>query len=360
MVNMQQRGASMKHATERGDGRIAYIDALRGFNMIILVLVHVHGFCFSIEADTPSVVCYLGVMMLPLFFFISGFVAYRTRTTWSIPQAAKLLGRKVPLLIMPAFIFLLVYTITHGQNLAISLCMDSKNGYWFTYVLFICFVLYVLLRLTAKLLSLKGWKEDLFAVCCGIALFVATVPSIMSKMSISDNLLGMLSFKHWYYFVFFIFGTLVRKHFDGFQELLSRKLLLTVCLLIFFVLSIFKDAVMATHFNLYRIMTALTSVIIVFALFWKYRTLFSNQTLTGRSLCFIGRRTLDIYFLHYFLLPRQLSEVLPVFTQHPMPVLEFTVSLGVALIVTVVCLFISTVLRLSPLLAFVLFGSKEK
>lgn len=360
MVNLQQRGASMKHATERGNGRIAYIDALRGFNMIILVLVHVHGSCFLIEDDTPSVVCYLGVMMLPLFFFISGFVAYRTGTTWSIPQAAKLLGRKVPLLITSAFIFLLAYTVTHGQNLVNSLCMDSKNGYWFTYVLFIFFVLYALFRLTATLLSLKGWKEDLLAVCCGIALFVATVPSVMSKIPVSDNLLNILSFKHWYYFVFFVFGTLARKHFEVFQELLSHKLLITICLVVFFGLSIFKDSFIATHFNLYRILTAITSVVIVFAIFWKYRTLSSCQTLTGRGFCFIGRRTLDIYFLHYFLLPRQLSEVLPVFTQHPMPVLELIVSLGVALVVTAVCLLVSTVLRMSPLLAYVLFGSKEK
>lgn len=360
MVNLQQQDTIMAQTAEGGSRRIAYIDALRGFNMIILVLVHVHGFCFKIQADTPSVICYLGVMMLPLFFFISGFVAYRPETKWNIPQAAKLLGRKVPLLITSAFIFLLAYTVTHGQDLVNSLCMDSKNGYWFTYVLFICFVLYALFRLTTTLLNLKGWKEDLLAVCCGIALFVATVPSVMAKIPVNDNLLNILSFKHWYYFVFFVFGTLVRKHYDAFQELLSRKLLITTCLLVFFGMSIFKDYLMATHFNLYRILTALTSVVIVFALFWKYRTLSSSQTLTGRGLCFLGRRTLDIYFLHYFLLPRQLSEVLPVFTQHPMPVLELIASLVVALIVTAVCLLVSTVLRMSPLLAYVLFGSKEK
>ena len=79
----------------------------------------------------------------------------------------------------------------------------------------------------------------------------------------------------------------------------------------------------------------------------------------GRSLQYIGRRTLDIYLIHYFLLPYQLSELVTVFHDHPMPVLEFTVTLLISIIVIAISLLIGNILRLSPFVAHYFFGTKQ-
>ena len=78
----------------------------------------------------------------------------------------------------------------------------------------------------------------------------------------------------------------------------------------------------------------------------------------GRVLQYVGRRTLDIYLLHYFLLPWGLGVVFPVFTESPMPVVELVCSFAVAVVVVSLCLLVSNIIRLSPFLAHWLFGVK--
>ena len=79
--------------------------------------------------------------------------------------------------------------------------------------------------------------------------------------------------------------------------------------------------------------------------------------MVGGTLQYIGKRTLDVYLIHIFLLPYNL-EFISVFKEHPMPVIEATVSLIIAGIIIAFSLVISNIIRLSPLLAHWLFGAK--
>lgn len=338
--------------------RIEYIDAMRGFTMILVVLNHIAGFCLNIDGSVTSLNTYFYEFRMPLFFFVSGFVLYKSGIVWNLTHTAAFLRKKFPVQIVSTCIFFLAFTYVHSESLEENVWSDSKGGYWFTYVLFIYFVLYSLIRMLALLLKLEGWKKDVLALLFGGAFFVATIPSVMAKIPIDDRLLGLLSFKHWCYFVFFIIGTVVKKRFDLFQRLLDGRVLLVGCLTLFFGLNIFREPVISVQYNMFRFLTAVTGIIIIFSFFRSRSALFSTQTTIGKGLCYIGRRTLDIYFLHYFLLPLNLSEVVTVFSQHPMPVLEFFVSSALSLIVIAVCLIISNVLRLSPLMGHWLFGVK--
>ena len=62
--------------------RIEYIDAMRGFTMILVVYAHVVFFSFGIDSSYPSFNQFFMLMRMPLFFFISGFIFYR-ETTWT-------------------------------------------------------------------------------------------------------------------------------------------------------------------------------------------------------------------------------------------------------------------------------------
>ena len=73
MESCRHKTQEVKHNSKR----IEYIDVIRGFVMIVLVMDHVEGFCFNITADMPSLIFLLGVIMLPFFFFVSGFVGYK-------------------------------------------------------------------------------------------------------------------------------------------------------------------------------------------------------------------------------------------------------------------------------------------
>jgi hypothetical protein len=81
---------------------------------------------------------------------------------------------------------------------------------------------------------------------------------------------------------------------------------------------------------------------------------------TYRSLIYIGSRTLDIYLLHYFFLPRYLLPYGEQLRAYDSKILELVVALLLALAVVVICLIVSYVIRLSPFLGRYLFGVTTK
>ena len=101
-------------------------------------------------------------------------------------------------------------------------------------------------------------------------------------------------------------------------------------------------------------MFTLLSMVVIF--FRNYQSWFTQERFIGRTLQYIGVRTLDVYLLHYILLPR-LPQVGQWLNQNrPNFVLEVVTSFSVALIVIAFCLLISQILRISPLFRQYLFG----
>ena len=89
-----------------------------------------------------------------------------------------------------------------------------------------------------------------------------------------------------------------------------------------------------------------------------YQSWFDVGRKSGRFLSFIGMRTLDIYLLHFLLLPKmsQVGEWLN--SNQPNFVLSIVLSVSVALVVIAFCLLASQLLRVSPFLQLYLFGKK--
>ena len=82
---------------------------------------------------------------------------------------------------------------------------------------------------------------------------------------------------------------------------------------------------------------------------------FDNSRI-GKSLQFIGRRTLDIYLLHYFFVNNSMSWVKNIGVDSP--TLIFVISITTALVIIGICLLVSNFLRTNPLLGKILFGAK--
>ncbi|MBQ5460353.1 MAG: hypothetical protein IIT55_00805, partial [Bacteroidaceae bacterium] len=89
-----------------------------------------------------------------------------------------------------------------------------------------------------------------------------------------------------------------------------------------------------------------------------YKDSVSKETVVGRGLQYIGVRTLDIYLLHFILMPR-LKMVGPwLDSMHPNFILEVVMTVSVALVVIVFCCLASNILRVSPFFKKYLFGRK--
>ena len=105
---------------------------------------------------------------------------------------------------------------------------------------------------------------------------------------------------------------------------------------------------------------AITGILIIFTFFRKYETSFTQNRIIGKCLQYIGKRTLDVYLLHYFFLPYGFHiKSLPwgkIIAENP--ALELTFALFLAGIIMCLCLITSNILRTSPLLGHYLFGVK--
>ena len=80
---------------------------------------------------------------------------------------------------------------------------------------------------------------------------------------------------------------------------------------------------------------------------------------TSSFIKFVGTRTLDIYLIHYFFLPRFLIACSPWFHAHS-SIVQFLTIMSIALIVLFLSLLVSYILRLSPFLAHYLFGATRE
>ena len=78
----QQTGNTSLNPTKR----IEYIDALRGFTMILVVFQHVAAYCWMINGKGISIHDYLTQIRMPMFYFISGFVLFKATVVWDWKQ----------------------------------------------------------------------------------------------------------------------------------------------------------------------------------------------------------------------------------------------------------------------------------
>ena len=335
--------------------RIAYIDALRGYVMLLVVLGHVPMYSyhatgmFSFSLIPPT-------FHLALFFFISGwFVKDNGRSLWTMVK------EKFVQLIIPTAIFYLLYCWLNHIDIVDNLWHDKyKAGYWFCIVLFCFFLLAKLFfLLTARWKSHVGGVILASAVCL-VALMLNTngATNLLSTYHIPN----ILCLQQWQYFVFFCLGALAHRHQDRFFRMLDNQYIMGAGIAIFLLsfMVCYQQSVGLWGIKAEFLLWGLLGAVVSFAFFRKYEEAFHQNTLIGKSLQYIGRRTLDVYLLHFFFLPSNLQIVGAFFKDNSNPTIELFMSLAISLMTVALCLLTSNIIRLSPLLAHWVLGVKSK
>ena len=87
--------------------RMEWLDAMRGFTMILVVAYHVAQMGFLQPVKQSSSMSFLMLFRMPLFFFVSGFLAYKASLTWKFETFLSLLGKKIRIQIIPTVVFFL-------------------------------------------------------------------------------------------------------------------------------------------------------------------------------------------------------------------------------------------------------------
>ena len=194
--------------------------------------------------------------------------------------------------------------------------------------------------------------------CLAVILYTLSLPTISAKLGDISLIIGVPMLR---YYLYFFIGIIIRNNLDAIIQWNYRNQLTAITTLIFFVLFLmnqisYKFEGILFHLNL--IALEVSSLLVVFMVFYKYRLYFSSNQCIANTLTFLGKRTLDIYLIHYFFLPEDLSLFGGYFTAHPAMILEALFSGIITLLVIVFCLFISEALRCNPSISKYLLGTK--
>lgn len=345
--------------------RIHYIDALRGFTMVLVVFAHVLTFAFDMNHSFISEL--FVTFRMPMFFFISGYIAYKSIERWNGEFVKNMLKKKAVVQIIPATVFWLLFVVW--------MCQDGNTpwnliktrgfiGYWFTYTLLVFFVIYYLISAIAnKMSSAKGERfldvALIVVSLCGIAAYIVLTAAVRADFLYTFSILNACI-----YFQFFAFGILCKHHLSGFERMLSKDWVLASTMTVFVAcLFVLFHASIAAHIPAIvgklclREFVRYAGLIIVFAFFYHHASFFNRDNWFVRTLLFVGRRTLDIYLLHFFFMPYD-NPIHGLSSQ--MFVIQLLVALTLSVVVVTVSLAISQIIRMSNFLGHYLLGAKRE
>ena len=316
--------------------------------MILVVFAHVCHFCLGDSKMGYNAVFIL--FRLPCFFMISGWL-FEPIAQNSFKAVAR---HKAMVQLLPTFIFLLLLAPPPEFFHQLG---TLKGGYWFTFALFEYFILYMLIvRISRK------WSFVMaLAIALGTFVYARYYDSIRSLAEgwqlYAIDFSGFLSITTWRLFLFFYIGAWMRRNFDAFIRWTNKPAIILLVSVVFFLIAStsHKDNVWFEMFRYYA--GGVTGMWMVFT-FFRLSFSWLKKCHVAKPLQYVGTRTLDIYLLHFFILPRFLMVYTGQIKAFESQFVEFLVILAVSLIVLILCLLASYLIRLNPFLGHYLFGVK--
>lgn len=365
--------------TGRGH-RIEWLDAMRGFTMILVVAYHVAQFGFLENEKTSAALPFLVLFRMPLFFFVSGFLAYKSRFIWTVGNTLPLVRKKLMVQIVPALIFLCLFIVfktngTFQDSFMRAMQSPTKNGYWFTWVLLQMFLIYYVISIVAhKTFPTPSVREGAekssiagrFSWVFWLAVWILSIaayetlylPRVFKyhKDVFFDYTSLVQTIR---YMQFFLLGNIVHRYWDRVQKLFDSiwffPLIATLAVLC--CADIFRWHTLKFAWTNLPRTTAMYTLLLMVVMFFRYnRKWFTMEHPLGRTLQYTGQHTLDIYLLHFLLIPSMPFIGTWLNAHHPNFLIDLVVSVGIALPIVAACLLISRLLHTSPVLGKFLFG----
>ena len=315
---------------ERGN-RAFYLDALRGFAMLCVVIGHLSLFCYK-DAQYSSIAFLVNIFHVNLFMLISGyFVKYENL---KIKKHLKIL--------IPFFVFGIPYAYIKGYSPWEFLGNETKVGYWFLWSLSIYYISLGFIKLT-KMNLIKG-------------MLLVQVIFLFLHLLLHRTTIGMfIGTDHlWSLWSFFCLGYFL--HHGIFDYLHSHRRT------VYFIagLAIATCASVGGAYNLFdsywpsiilRWILAFPICIFLTLAFYQIELRLKGTNFVGKEWIkqigsSIGTNTLQVYVLHYYLLLILNLKILGNFMiQNHLAILEYIISPILAIVIAQICIWISDLLH---------------
>ncbi|MDE6741500.1 MAG: acyltransferase [Muribaculaceae bacterium] len=341
--------------------RLRYIDAMRGLAILLVVFSHVTNAYVKMPITNASFsgVYYMMTMFrMPLFFFVSGFFAFRMAEKWTWPTVRRVMTKKFQAQIVGLAVFSFLFGALM-KNWHFHFLWTS-NPYWFTISLFEMFIIYLSVALIVK------------KTCSNIPLYILLAVSFISPFVFNFFTDGLklprwtVAIQTWHtlnYWPYFMMGIFARR-FESFTwKVIDNQYFKALMIIGFFALVLFYGCRHKYSIEWDFVMTAMriTGLMTLLVTFRSYRDWFDKGTPVSDWMSFVGSRTLDIYYIHYFFIP-DLSFMKGFLSIGPgnNVLAMLLVGLAISALVIALCLIVSAILRSTPFLSSWLFGATAK
>lgn len=332
--------------------RIEYIDAMRGFAMILVVYYHIINGVFSFESEFNEICV---IFRMPLFFFISGLLSYSPALTpCKLKQRCfnRLFGQ-----LTPTIVICLIYIFVSGHNFIDVIFDPTKYGYWFTIAMFEAFTIFAIT--TFFLEKLKASSRTRLTTYIFLIVLSHTIMSLLTRYgsditksdiwrltSIGQGIL---------YLKYFLFGVICKLYYDKFIKLAENQYAIASAIILFIILQFFNFAIASTC-------QGFLGAFIVYCLFHHYKNYFNNSTVIGKQLSIIGKNTLEIYLIHFILLYgimglHDCPQFINLISENS--IIEIIAITILSIVIIIICLLIAKFFKISNLLYSILFGFKK-
>lgn len=271
--------------------RIAYLDALKCLAILMVIDGHVRvDSGFGTYESLSSLLIW--APRLPIFFFISGFLAYKQ--SMNLKDVWFNARRKFVYLVIPAVVFRVGMDLMNHNN-PLRFISEGMHGYWFTIVLFECFLVYYLITVTIKN---EKWRIGVL-----LALSLAGIGMLAIDKEFGPAIFDLRRLSK--FFQFFVLGTLAKKSHPKFESLMNNEIVKSVLLLSFFIVLFLTTYEMPSslyHF-LRDVVLRYLGTFAVISFFVCHENSLQRQSKINSLINVIGQNSLAIYLLQYFFLP---------------------------------------------------------
>ena len=265
-----------------------HIEILRCFSLLGVILFHTMGFLddHHLVDSSPIVLAiqkfsvYFVGIAVPMFMFISGYL-YKPVEKHDVISFVK---KKAMRLLLPYFVFSSLIMLT-GGFFSIKELFQGFWHLWFLWALFWCFIFS----------AFVDYSKNMRLV---ILLFAFLIGGVKVELP------GLIKdFVQWYYF--FALGAIIREHAQVFEYIKQYYLWIPMILCYVIAVSIVPFQYRSPS-AIYEL--AISAIVVVLFLFAEVLTKkWEAKDLIKKSILSIGRYSMGIYILHFWILIYLLS-----------------------------------------------------
>lgn len=334
--------------------RNAYIDYLKGILILIVVFRHIFQVS-ALDSDTNYLCNLIIIFEMPLFIMISGYFALNKIKDNNIDLKKKIKKNTIAYL-LPFFSYFVIFRLIYsnyynGLNSLKDIFYNISLSLWYLYVIWFFSIISSFSYKICEIIKNEHIKTIVFII--SFFLFIGIY--LLNAIFVNINFLGCKLIV--LYSLFYLIGIIFKNYEENILQFYKKykNIILGFSIAIFFIGGKFIK-VLCIEDNIYglviRWFLGIAASIVIMELIYKIY----NKKIKKEVILKIGRNTLEVYYVHTMLM-----NILDVEKANNLFSYQGISNVLIeTLFISITCLLIINIIKLSNYANFIVFGKKVK